>query len=131
MLTGLDTILHWPFPHVDISREHQFMQLALVLRDEPSTSRRPCRLTGPRLHEGLPFPQGWDAYAQCVLLSIKLSTICVTDSLQTHSHFCYSGFDGIFPSIQEPDTDAISTDASKSDAYNFESAARCDHWKVL
>lgn len=39
----------------------------------------------------------------------------MSDSLQTHSHFCYSDFDDIFPSIQALDADVISIEASKSD----------------
>lgn len=39
----------------------------------------------------------------------------MTDALQTHSHFCYSDFDDIFPSIQRLDADVISIEASKSD----------------
>lgn len=47
--------------------------------------------------------------------SFKLATAGVTDSLQTHSHFCYSDFNDIFPSIQRLDADVISIEASKSD----------------
>ena len=47
--------------------------------------------------------------------SFKLATAGVTDQLQTHSHFCYSDFDDIFPSIQRLDADVISIEASKSD----------------
>lgn len=39
----------------------------------------------------------------------------MTDQLQTHSHFCYSDFDDIFPSIQRLDADVISIEASKAD----------------
>ena len=39
----------------------------------------------------------------------------MSDALQTHSHFCYSDFDDIFPSIQRLDADVISIEASKSD----------------
>ena len=39
----------------------------------------------------------------------------MTDATQTHSHFCYSDFDDIFPSIQRLDADVISIEASKSD----------------
>lgn len=47
--------------------------------------------------------------------SFKLATAGVTDNLQTHSHFCYSDFNDIFPSIQRLDADVISIEASKSD----------------
>ena len=70
----------------------------------------------PALREGLPLRKAdWDAYLKWALPSFKLSTAGVTDSLQTHSHFCYSDFDDIFPSIQALDADVISIEASKSD----------------
>lgn len=57
----------------------------------------------------------WDAYLKWAVDSFKLSTAGVSDQLQTHSHFCYSDFDDIFPSIQRLDADVISIEASKSD----------------
>lgn len=57
----------------------------------------------------------WDAYLKWAVDSFKLSTAGVTDKLQSHSHFCYSDFDDIFPSIQRLDADVISIEASKSD----------------
>lgn len=47
--------------------------------------------------------------------TFKLATAGVSDSTQTHSHFCYSDFNDIFPSIQRLDADVISIEASKSD----------------
>jgi 5-methyltetrahydropteroyltriglutamate--homocysteine methyltransferase len=44
-----------------------------------------------------------------------LATSGVDDATQTHSHFCYSDFNDIFPSIQRLDADVISIEASKSD----------------
>ena len=41
------------------------------------------------------------------------------DQTQTHSHFCYSDFNDIFPSIQRLDADVISIEASKSDMKLF------------
>lgn len=57
----------------------------------------------------------WDAYLKWAVDSFKLATAGVTDQLQTHSHFCYSDFGDIFPSIQRLDADVISIEASKSD----------------
>ena len=57
----------------------------------------------------------WDAYLKWAVDSFKLATAGVSDHLQTHSHFCYSDFDDIFPSIQRLDADVISIEASKSD----------------
>jgi 5-methyltetrahydropteroyltriglutamate--homocysteine methyltransferase len=57
----------------------------------------------------------WDAYLKWAVDSFKLSTAGVSDELQTHSHFCYSDFGDIFPSIQRLDADVISIEFSKSD----------------
>ncbi|NXD32229.1 METE methyltransferase, partial [Spelaeornis formosus] len=39
----------------------------------------------------------------------------VENDIQVHSHFCYSDFGDIFPSIQRLDADVISIEASKAD----------------
>jgi 5-methyltetrahydropteroyltriglutamate--homocysteine methyltransferase len=57
----------------------------------------------------------WDDYLKWAVDSFKLATAGVSDAVQTHSHFCYSDFDDIFPSIQRLDADVISIEASKSD----------------
>lgn len=57
----------------------------------------------------------WDHYLNWAVDSFKIATAGVTDALQTHSHFCYSDFNDIFPSIQRLDADVISIEASKSD----------------
>ena len=140
MLTGPVTILNWSFPRADVSRELQCKQLALALRDEVvdlekagikavqvdepalregvsdchSYSLRTCSINTCRLQ--LPLRKAdWQAYLNWALPSFKLATAGVTDALQTHSHFCYSDFDDIFPSIQALDADVISIEASKSD----------------
>ncbi|KZT74329.1 5-methyltetrahydropteroyltriglutamate-homocysteine S-methyltransferase [Daedalea quercina L-15889] len=120
MLTGPVTILNWSFPRADISRELQCMQLALALRDEvidlEKAGIKAVQVDEPALREGLPLRKAdWDSYLKWALPSFKLSTAGVSDSLQTHSHFCYSDFDDIFPSIQALDADVISIEASKSD----------------
>ena len=57
----------------------------------------------------------WEGYLTWAVDSFRLSTAGVEDHTQTHSHFCYSDFDDIFPSIQRLDADVISIEASKSD----------------
>ncbi|OCH92935.1 5-methyltetrahydropteroyltriglutamate-homocysteine S-methyltransferase [Obba rivulosa] len=120
MLTGPVTILNWSFPRADVSREMQCMQLALALRDEvidlEKAGIKAVQVDEPALREGLPLRKAdWQPYLQWALPSFKLATAGVTDALQTHSHFCYSDFDDIFPSIQALDADVISIEASKSD----------------
>ncbi|CDO71280.1 hypothetical protein BN946_scf184908.g37 [Trametes cinnabarina] len=120
MLTGPVTILNWSFPRADVSRELQCKQLALALRDEvidlEKAGIKAVQVDEPALREGLPLRKAdWDAYLSWALPSFKIATAGVTDALQTHSHFCYSDFDDIFPSIQALDADVISIEASKSD----------------
>ena len=120
MLTGSVTVLNWTFPRADVSREFQCKQLALALRDEvidlEKGGNKAVQVDEPALREGLPLRKAdWDAYLSCALPSFKIATAGVTDALQTHSNFCYSDFDDIFPSIQALDADVISIEASKSD----------------
>ncbi|KAI4525692.1 cobalamin-independent synthase [Schizophyllum commune] len=120
MLTGPVTILNWSFPRADVSRELQSKQLALALRDEVIDLEKAgisaIQVDEPAIREGLPLRRSdWDAYLKWAVDSFKLATAGVTDQLQTHSHFCYSDFDDIFPSIQRLDADVISIEASKSD----------------
>ncbi|PPQ77671.1 hypothetical protein CVT25_011106 [Psilocybe cyanescens] len=120
MLTGPVTILNWSFPRADVSRELQSKQLALALRDEVIDLEKAgisaIQVDEPAIREGLPLRRSdWDEYLKWAVDSFKLATAGVTDQLQTHSHFCYSDFDDIFPSIQRLDADVISIEASKSD----------------
>ncbi|EPQ59466.1 cobalamin-independent methionine synthase [Gloeophyllum trabeum ATCC 11539] len=120
MLTGPVTILNWSFPRADVSRELQAKQLALALRDEVIDLEKAgisaIQVDEPAIREGLPLRRtDWDAYLTWAVDSFRLATAGVTDALQTHSHFCYSDFGDIFPSIQRLDADVISIEASKSD----------------
>jgi 5-methyltetrahydropteroyltriglutamate--homocysteine methyltransferase len=120
MLTGPVTILNWSFPRADVSRELQSKQLALALRDEvvdlEKAGIKAVQVDEPAIREGLPLRRvDWDGYLKWAVDSFKLSTAGVTDALQTHSHFCYSDFGDIFPSIQRLDADVISIENSKSD----------------
>ncbi|KZT62080.1 5-methyltetrahydropteroyltriglutamate-homocysteine S-methyltransferase [Calocera cornea HHB12733] len=120
MLTGPVTILNWSFPRVDISREMQSKQLALALRDEVNDLEKAgisaIQVDEPAIREGLPLRRvDWDAYLTWAVDSFRLSTAGLTDKTQAHSHFCYSDFNDIFPSILALDADVISIEASKSD----------------
>ncbi|KAL5488076.1 MET6 [Sanghuangporus weigelae] len=120
MLTGPVTILNWSFPRADVSKEIQSQQLALALRDEvldlEKAGIRAIQVDEPAIREGLPLRRvDWDNYLRWAVDSFKLATAGVADSTQTHSHFCYSDFNDIFPSIQRLDADVISIEASKSD----------------
>lgn len=120
MLTGPVTILNWSFPREDVSRKLQSQQLALALRDEvidlETAGISAIQVDEPAIREGLPLRRSdWDEYLQWAVDTFKLATAGVSDATQTHSHFCYSDFDDIFPSIQRLDADVISIEFSKSD----------------
>ncbi|KAI5451308.1 methionine-synthesizing 5- methyltetrahydropteroyltriglutamate--homocysteine methyltransferase [Naganishia albida] len=120
MLTGPVTILNWSFPRADVSREVQSKQLSLALRDEvvdlQNAGIYAIQVDEPAIREGLPLRKvDWDHYLTWAVDSFRLATSGVEDSTQVHSHFCYSDFADIFPSIQRLDADVISIEASKSD----------------
>jgi 5-methyltetrahydropteroyltriglutamate--homocysteine methyltransferase len=105
---------------MDITREVQCKQLALALRDEVNDLEAAgifaIQVDEPAIREGLPLRQvDWDAYLTYAVDSFRLATSGVRDSTQTHSHFCYSDFDSIFPHIIALDADVISIEASKAD----------------
>ncbi|WVO14874.1 5-methyltetrahydropteroyltriglutamate-homocysteine S-methyltransferase [Cryptococcus depauperatus] len=120
MLTGPVTILNWSFPRADVSKEIQSKQLALALRDEvvdlSKAGIKAIQVDEPAIREGLPLRKAdWDNYLTWAVDSFRLSTSGVEDDIQVHSHFCYSDFGDIFPSIQRLDADIISIEASKAD----------------
>ncbi|AAW46187.1 hypothetical protein CNBK1240 [Cryptococcus deneoformans B-3501A] len=120
MLTGPVTILNWSFPRADVSKEIQSKQLALALRDEvvdlAKAGIKAIQVDEPAIREGLPLRKAdWDNYLTWAVDSFRLSTSGVEDDIQVHSHFCYSDFGDIFPSIQRLDADVISIEASKAD----------------
>ncbi|KAG1892355.1 cobalamin-independent synthase [Suillus subluteus] len=120
MLSGPVTILNWSFPRDDVPRKLQSQQLALALRDEVLDLEKAgisaIQVDEPAIREGLPLRRSdWDEYLQWAVDTFKLSTAGVSDATQTHSHFCYSDFGDIFPSIQRLDADVISIEFSKSD----------------
>ncbi|KAG2095084.1 5-methyltetrahydropteroyltriglutamate--homocysteine S-methyltransferase [Suillus discolor] len=120
ILSGPVTILNWFFPRGDVPHKLQLQQLALALRDEvldlEKASISAIQVDKPAVREGLPpCHPDWDEYLQWPVDTFKLSTAGVSDAIETHSHFCYSDFGDIFPSIQRLDTDVISIKFSKSD----------------
>ncbi|KAI9574719.1 cobalamin-independent synthase [Boletus coccyginus] len=120
MLSGPVTILNWSFPREDVPRKLQSQQLALSLRDEvldlEAAGIAAIQVDEPAIREGLPLrTSDWDEYLEWAVDTFKLATAGVRDDTQAHSHFCYSDFDDIFPSIKRLDADVISIEFSKSD----------------
>lgn len=122
MLTGPVTILNWSFPRAadDVSREVQAKQIALALRDEvrdlEAAGIKAIQVDEPAIREGLPLRKAdWGSYLTWAVDSFRLSTAIAENKTQIHSHFCYSDFGDIFPSIKALDADVISIEASKAD----------------
>lgn len=106
-------ILNWSFPRADVSKEVQSKQLALALRDEvvdlANAGIKAIQVDEPAIREGLPLRKAdWDNYLTWAVDSFRLSTSGVGNDTQVHSHFCYSDFGDIFPSIQRLDADGKS-----------------------
>ena len=91
----------------------QSKQLALALRDEvvdlSQAGIKAIQVDEPAIREGLPLRKAdWDNYLKWAVDSFRLATSGVENDIQVHSHFCYSDFGDIFPSIQRLDADGQS-----------------------
>ncbi|XBW37899.1 hypothetical protein QEN19_003479 [Hanseniaspora menglaensis] len=123
MLTGPITMLRWSFPRDDVDQKTQAFQLALVLRDEVKDLENAginiIQVDEPALREGLPLRSGAerDAYYSWAAESFRVSTSCVEDKTQIHSHFCYSDLDPNH--IKALDADVVSIEFSKKDDPNY------------
>ena len=123
MLTGPITMLRWSFPRDDVDQKTQAFQLALVLRDEVKDLENAginiIQVDEPALREGLPLRSGAerDAYYTWAAESFRVSTSCVEDKTQIHSHFCYSDLDPNH--IKALDADVVSIEFSKKDDPNY------------
>ena len=113
----------WSFPRDDVDQKTQAFQLALVLRDEVKDLENAginiIQVDEPALREGLPLRSGAerDAYYKWAAESFRVSTSCVEDKTQIHSHFCYSDLDPNH--IKALDADVVSIEFSKKDDPNY------------
>jgi 5-methyltetrahydropteroyltriglutamate--homocysteine methyltransferase len=119
MLTGPVTMLCWSFVRDDQPRSETCRQLALAIRDEVADLEeagiKVIQIDEPALREGLPLRQGgWKEYLEWAVGSFRLSTSCVRDETQIHTHMCYSEFNEIVEWIAAMDADVISIEASRS-----------------
>ena len=55
------------------------------------------------------------AYLDWAVNAFKLSSCCVQDNIQIHTHMCYSEFNEIINAIALMDADVITIEASRSD----------------
>ena len=119
MLTGPVTILCWSFVRDDQPRSVTCKQIALALREEVKDLEKAgiklIQVDEPAIREGLPIRKNeWEEYLQWAIDCFRLTTSCVKDETQIHTHMCYSEFNDIIEWIAKMDADVISIEASRS-----------------
>ena len=119
MLTGPVTILQWSFVRDDQPRKDTCYQIALAIRDEvkdlEDAGIHVIQVDEAAFREGLPVRRAkWDEYLKWAVDTFRLSTACVEDSTQIHSHMCYSEFNDVIENIADMDADVISIECSRA-----------------
>ncbi|WGH26215.1 MAG: 5-methyltetrahydropteroyltriglutamate--homocysteine S-methyltransferase [Candidatus Bostrichicola ureolyticus] len=119
MLTGPITILQWSFVRDDQKREITAKQIALAIRDEVEALEKAgikiIQIDEPAIREGLPLKKkNWNYYLNWAIKAFKISSCCVKDETQIHTHMCYSEFNDIIDYIVKMDVDVITIETSRS-----------------
>lgn len=119
MLTGPVTILCWSFVRDDQPRSETCLQIALAVRDEVADLEKSgvkvIQIDEPALREGMPLRKSEQSeYLKWAQECFRLSSSCVEDKTQIHTHMCYCEFDEIIENIAALDADVISIEASRS-----------------
>ncbi|MFP4314380.1 MAG: 5-methyltetrahydropteroyltriglutamate--homocysteine S-methyltransferase [Alphaproteobacteria bacterium] len=119
MLTGPITILQWSFVRDDQPRDTTAKQIALAIRDEVSDLEeagiKMIQIDEAAFREGLPLRRDdWKEYLDNAVENFRISSCCVEDTTQIHTHMCYSEFNDVIDSIGAMDADVISIETSRS-----------------
>ncbi|MBL4804944.1 MAG: 5-methyltetrahydropteroyltriglutamate--homocysteine S-methyltransferase [Alphaproteobacteria bacterium] len=119
MLTGPITILQWSFVRDDQPRNDTARQIALAIRDEVSDLEeagiKMIQIDEAAFREGLPLRRDdWKEYLDNAVENFRLTSCCVEDETQIHTHMCYSEFNDVIDSIGAMDADVISIETSRS-----------------
>lgn len=119
MLTGPITILQWSFVRDDQPRSETATQIALAIRDEVADLEKAgikiIQIDEAAFREGLPLRQeDRQAYLDNAVENFRLTSCCVSDKTQIHTHMCYSEFNDVVDSIAAMDADVISIETSRS-----------------
>ncbi len=119
MLTGPITILQWSFVRDDQPRSLTSTQIALAIRDEVADLEKAgikmIQIDEAAFREGLPLRQDdWKAYLDNAVENFRLTSCCVEDSTQIHTHMCYSEFNDVIKEVAAMDADVISIETSRS-----------------
>jgi 5-methyltetrahydropteroyltriglutamate--homocysteine methyltransferase len=132
MLTGPVTMLAWSFVRDDQPRADTARQVALALRDEvrdlQGAGIRVIQVDEPALRETLPLRRDDRAdYLAWAVEAFKLTTACVADETQVHTHMCYAEFGDVLTAIIAMDADVISLEAARSDMQIVADLARAGY----
>lgn len=119
MLTGPVTILQWSFVRDDQPRSATSRQIALAIRDEVADLEkagiRMIQIDEAAFREGLPLRKSdWKAYLDNAVEDFRITSCCVENDTQIHTHMCYSEFNDIIEAIGDMDADVISIETSRS-----------------
>lgn len=119
MLTGPITILQWSFVRDDQPRNDTARQIALAIRDEVSDLEaagiKMIQIDEAAFREGLPLRRNdWNEYLDNAVENFRITSCCVDDTTQIHTHMCYSEFNDVIDSIGAMDADVISIETSRS-----------------
>ncbi|HOO82347.1 MAG TPA: 5-methyltetrahydropteroyltriglutamate--homocysteine S-methyltransferase [Alphaproteobacteria bacterium] len=119
MLTGPITILQWSFVRDDQPRNDTARQIALAIRDEVEDLEKAgikmIQIDEAAFREGLPLRRDdWKEYLDNAVENFRLTSCCVEDETQIHTHMCYSEFNDVIDSIGAMDADVISIECSRS-----------------
>lgn len=119
MLTGPITILQWSFVRDDQPRSLTATQIALAIRDEVADLEKAgikmIQIDEAAFREGLPLRKSdWKAYLDNAVENFRVTSCCVEDVTQIHTHMCYSEFNDVIDSIAAMDADVISIETSRS-----------------
>lgn len=119
MLTGPITILQWSFVRDDQPRSVTSKQIAFAIRDEvadlEAAGIKMIQIDEAAFREGLPIRKAdRKAYLDNAVEDFRISSCCVDDSTQIHTHMCYSEFNDVIEEIAAMDADVISIECSRS-----------------
>lgn len=119
MLTGPVTMLAWSYVRDDQPLAETADQVALALRDEIADLEQVgvsiIQVDEPALREAMPLRRADQAsYLDWAVGAFRLATGGAADTIQVHTHLCYSEFGEILSAIDRMDADVTSIEAARS-----------------
>lgn len=119
MLTGPTTMLNWSFSRGDLPFQEVSLQLCNALKIElgllGKTGTKVVQIDEPAIKEGLPLNvEGRQQYLNWVVKAFNVLTSSLPDSVQIHTHMCYSEIGDLIEAITKLGVDVISVEAARS-----------------